>query len=260
MRVISLNINGIRSGANKGFFEWMHRQKADVVCLQEIRAFPEQMPRRARAPRNFSAYFACAERKGYSGVAIYSKREADRVVRGIGFGDCDREGRWLQIDIGRLSVVSFYMPAGSGSDERQARKLRFMRRLMKHLKTLGADGRSYVVCGDWNLAHKPIDLRNWRANRNHSGFTEPERRWLDRLFGPVGFADAFRAVDPRPDQYTWWSNRGQAWAKNVGWRLDLQVTTPDLAEAARAVSIYKRKRFSDHAPLTIDYDMGDFGF
>lgn len=253
LRVLTLNVNGIRSAASKGFLEWMRRQRPDFVCLQEIRAFPEQMPLRARRPRGYHAYFMPAERKGYSGVGIYSRVPADRVVRGIGYRPCDAEGRWLQIDVGDLSVVSFYMPSGS-TPGRQPRKFRFMKRLMTHLRQLGRDGRSYVVCGDWNLAHKPIDLTNWRSNQKHSGFLPEERAWLDRLFLRAGFVDTFRVVDDNPERYTWWSNRGQAWAKNVGWRLDYQITTPDLASRARTASIYTRRRFSDHAPLVMDYD------
>lgn len=254
MRIITLNANGVRSASRKGFFEWMRRQSPDVVCLQEIRAHPEQMPVRAVRPRGYHAYFACAERRGYSGVAIYSREPAQRVVRGIGYRPCDQEGRWLQIDIGNTSIVSFYMPSGSSSEARQARKVRFMRRLMTHLRSLSRDGRSYVICGDWNLAHKPIDLRNWRSNQKNSGFLPEERAWLDRLFTRGGFVDTFRVVDPNPERYTWWSNRGQAWTKNVGWRLDYQITTPDLAERALDATIYTRKRFSDHAPLVMDYD------
>lgn len=253
MRVITLNVNGIRSATTKGFFDWMRRQDPDVVCLQEVRAQCEQMTLRARKPRGYHAFFACAERPGYSGVALYARRPPDRVVDRLGWRGWDGEGRYLQADFGRLSVISLYMPSGSSSELRQAAKLRFMRRLMRRLVELRADGREYIVCGDWNIAHRQIDLENWRGNQKNSGFLPEERAWLDRLFTRVGWVDGFRVVNPDPRQYTWWSNRGQAWAKNVGWRIDYQVITPSLAPMVAGASIYTKKRFSDHAPLTMDY-------
>ncbi|MEL6184491.1 MAG: exodeoxyribonuclease III [Myxococcota bacterium] len=254
MRVITTNVNGIRAAAHKGYFKWQRRQDADVVCLQEVRALPEQMPDEARAPRRYHAYFAPAVRKGYSGVAIYTRREPDRVVRTLGWPRADEEGRYLQLDFGDLSVVSMYMPSGSASDDRQVTKFEFMRRLRGHLDDLRADGRAYVVCGDMNVAHRKIDLENWRSNQKNSGFLPQERAWMDDLFA-AGWLDAFRVVNPHPREYTWWSNRGQAWAKNVGWRLDYQFATDNLRSAVRSASVYRKKRFSDHSPVVIDYDV-----
>ncbi|MDE2089408.1 MAG: exodeoxyribonuclease III [Gammaproteobacteria bacterium] len=254
MKIITLNLNGIRSAANKGFFDWLVRQKADVVCLQETKAQEHQLDGARCRPAGYHAYFHDAEKKGYSGVAIYSRHEPDRVTMGLGWPDVDVEGRYIQADFGRLSVVSAYLPSGSSGPERQAVKFKFMERFMPFLKGLRRKRRDYILCGDWNIAHKAIDLKNWRSNQKNSGFLPEERDWMDQVFGPAGFVDAFRVVDPRPEQYTWWSNRGRAWEKNVGWRIDYQVVTPGLKDAIRSAAIYKDQRFSDHAPLTIEYD------
>ncbi len=255
MRIITLNLNGIRSAAGKGFYTWLSRQRADVVCLQETRAQIQQIEHDpVYFPRRYHAYFHDADRKGYSGVAIYARRRPDRVTKGLGWADVDAEGRFLQIDFGRLSVVSLYLPSGSSGPARQAAKFDFMARFAPVLRSLRRQRREFVICGDWNIAHKPIDLKNWRGNQKNSGFLPEERAWMDWLFGELGYVDAFRVVCQAPDQYTWWSNRGQAWAKNVGWRIDYHVVTPGLRDLVRAARIYKHKRFSDHAPLTIDYD------
>lgn len=255
MRVITVNVNGIRSAAEKGYFHWQRRQSADVVCLQEIRALPEQMPEVARAPRRYHAYFRPAARKGYSGVGIYARRPADRVITDLGWDPWDDEGRYLRADFGDLSVISLYMPSGSSGEVRQAAKLEFMGRLRAHLRALLDEGRSFILCGDWNIAHKRIDLENWRSNQKNSGFLPEERAWLDEVFEEIGWVDAFRVVNPNPQQYTWWSNRGQAWRKNVGWRIDYQVVSPDLRDKVAGASIYKARRFSDHAPLVLDYEL-----
>lgn len=256
MRIITANLNGIRSAANKGFFEWMSAQQADVVCVQETKAQEHQLDAALHYPDGYHAYFCDAEKKGYSGVAIYSRRKPDRVILGLGegFEDMDAEGRFIQADFGQLSVVSLYMPSGSAKEERQQVKYSLMARLETRLAAMRQDGRDYILCADWNIVHKEIDIKNFKSNQKNSGCLPEERAWLDKLFGPMGFVDAFRLVDPRPEQYTWWSNRGQAWANNVGWRIDFQVITPGLAERVKAASIYREQRFSDHAPLTIDYD------
>jgi exodeoxyribonuclease III len=255
MRVITLNVNGLRSAASKGFTAWMRRQKADIVCLQEIKAQEADLPKALLAPRGLHAHFHPAEKRGYSGVAIYSRREPDKVILGLGIKDIDAQGRYLQLDFGILSVVSIYLPSGSSGEVAQARKFSFLERFMPKLEAMRACGREFVICGDWNIAHKEIDLRNWRANRKYSGFLPEEREWLTHVFERHGFVDVFRRLDPRPDRYTWWSNRGASWEKNVGWRIDYQVATPGIADLATDSSIYIGKRFSDHAPLTIDYDM-----
>lgn len=254
LRIITLNVNGIRSAERKGFYPWLTQSAADVVCLQEVRAQPGDMTRSILAPAGYHGIFHCAEKRGYSGVALYTRRVPDRVVEGIGIPDIDSEGRYLRADFGRLSVISVYLPSGSSSEARQAVKFRFLERFFPHLQQLKGEGRDIVLCGDWNIAHKEIDLKNWRSNQKNSGFLPEERAWLTRVFDELGWIDVFRAIDPRPEQYTWWSNRGQAWAKNVGWRIDYHVSTPGLGAAAKRAQIYRELRFSDHAPLTIDYD------
>ena len=254
MRVITLNVNGIRSAARKGFYRWLGAQRADVVCLQEIKAHESDLDAVMRAPRGLYGRFSHADKKGYAGVGLYSRVEPDSVREGFGVAEFDAEGRYLEARFGRLSVISLYLPSGSSGPHRQASKFRFLDAFLPQLRKLVRSRRDVLLCGDWNIAHKEIDLRNWRSNRKNSGFLPEERAWLDRVFGEAGLVDVFRRLNARPEQYTWWSNRGQAWAKNVGWRIDYQVATPGLAAKARAESIYKRRRFSDHAPLIIDYD------
>jgi len=258
MRIISVNTNGIRAAAKKGFFDWLAKVDADVICIQETKARIEQLQHRAVFfPDGYHCYYEDASsKKGYSGVALYCSREPDELIRGLGegFEEFDAEGRYIEARFGDLSVASLYAPSGSSSEERQAAKFRFMDLYKPRLKAEAADGREHIVCGDWNIAHKEIDLKNWRGNRKNSGFLPEERAWMDDLYGPAGWVDAFRVVEPGEEQYTWWSNRGQAWAKNVGWRIDYQVVTPGLAQRATAASIYKDERFSDHAPLIMDYD------
>lgn len=254
MRVISLNLNGIRSAVNKGLLPWLHTQKADVVCVQEIKAHPGDFTDEMRNPKRLRGYFHCAQKKGYSGVGIYCAREPDRLVEGFGIPYIDAEGRYLEAQFGTLSVVSFYLPSGSSSEERLAIKFRFLESVIPRLHELAISGRDVIICGDWNIAHHEIDLKNWRANRKNPGFLPEERAWLTGVIDQLGYVDVFRKLDTRAEQYTWWSNRGQAWAKNVGWRIDYQLATPAIAAKAQKTSIYKAKRFSDHAPLIIDYD------
>ena len=252
MRILTLNLNGIRSAASKGAFEWLRAQDADVVCLQETKAQEPQLAGHDVEMPGYHRYFFDAERPGYSGVALYARRKPDAVIRGFGVAEFDREGRYLEARFGPLSVVSLYLPSGSAGPERQASKFRFLEAFMPQLRSLRS--RDAILCGDWNIAHRPIDLRNWKSNQKNSGFLPEERAWMDQLLGPEGYADAFREVCAEPDQYTWWSNRGQAWAKNVGWRIDYQITCGRPAGAARRAHIHKASRFSDHAPLIIDYD------
>ena len=254
MKVISFNANGIRSAARKGFYEWLHAQKADFVCVQEVRAQTEQLKSEPiYFPEDYYCDYFDAQKKGYSGVAIYARREPLRVIKGLGFVHCDEEGRYIQFDYPGLSVISLYLPSGTSSDGRQLIKYDFLERFASHLMSLKEAGRELIICGDYNIAHKKIDLKNWRGNQKNSGFLPEERAWLDALFGPLGFVDAFRVKNQEAEQYTWWSNRGQAWAKNVGWRIDYQVITPGLANFVSDVGIYREVKFSDHAPLLIDY-------
>jgi len=254
MRIISVNTNGIRAAARKGFFEWMQKQNADVVCIQETKAQEHQLDDPVFSPPGYNRFFHDAQKKGYSGVAIYTPHQPDNVNYGIGWELMDNEGRWIRADFGNLSVISLYLQSGSSKEERQLIKYESMAYLQPLLKQMACEGRDYVVCGDWNIAHKKIDIKNWRGNQKNSGFLPEERAWMDELFGHVGMVDAFRVVDQAEEQYTWWSNRGQAWANNTGWRIDYQVATAALAAKAHRAEIYKEERFSDHAPLTIDYD------
>ena len=254
MRVITLNVNGIRSADRCGLARWLTRiEPWDVICLQELRADEADVPRALKAPRKCTAAFNPAQRKGYAGVGLYSK-VAPGFVKGFGAKEFDDEGRYLQADFAELSVISMYLPSGSSGPHRQESKFRFLEAFLPHLARLRKAKREIILCGDWNIAHQPIDLKNWRSNQKNSGFLPEERAWLTHIFDELGFVDVFRKVDPRPEQYTWWSNRGEAWANNVGWRIDYQIATPGIAALAHAAAIYKNRRFSDHAPLIIDYD------
>jgi exodeoxyribonuclease-3 len=253
MRIITINLNGIRSATGKGFYEWLARQDADIVCVQELKAQAADMTVQMLAPHGYHGYFHYAEKKGYSGVGLYCREKPQRVISGLGIAEFDAEGRYLCADFANFSVVSLYLPSGSSGAERQAVKFKFMAAFMPHLYELRAKEREVVICGDWNIAHKEIDLKNWRGNKKNSGFLPEERAWLTELFDEAGFVDVFRRVHPELEAYTWWSNRGQAWSKDVGWRIDYQIATPGIAARAEAATIYKAQRFSDHAPLLIDY-------
>jgi exodeoxyribonuclease-3 len=256
LRVISANLNGIRSASKKGFLDWLARQGADMLCVQELKAQACDLEAAMLAPAGYQGYFHYAEKKGYSGVGIYARQSADRVVAGIGHAGFDAEGRFLRADWGNLSVISVYVPSGSSSPERQEAKFRFLDEFFPVLAALRAEGREIILCGDWNIAHTEKDLKNWKSNQKNSGFLPEERAWLSRVFDEQGWVDVHRRLWPEAtgEAYTWWSNRGQAWAKNVGWRIDYQIATPGIAEKARAASVYKEQRFSDHAPLIVDYD------
>jgi exodeoxyribonuclease-3 len=257
LRVISANLNGIRSASSKGFFDWMVRQDADFVCVQELKAQAPDMAPGMLAPAGYQGHFHYAEKKGYSGVGIYARHPPLKVVVGLGLAQIDAEGRYIELVYDALSVVSVYLPSGSSGEHRQAAKFEFMAHFYRHLGALVACGREVVICGDWNIAHKEADLKNWKGNLKNSGFLPEERAWLTRVFDELGWVDTYRRLEPdaTEDGYTWWSNRGQAWAKNVGWRIDYQVATPGLAQRARCASIFKAERFSDHAPLTLDFDV-----
>jgi exodeoxyribonuclease-3 len=255
MRIISANLNGIRSAATKGFFSWFSAQDADVLCLQETKAQKHQLTDTHFYPEGYHCYFHDAQtKKGYSGVALYAKQEPDSVITQLGWNAFDNEGRFIEARWGKRSVVSLYLPSGSSGEERQNFKFEVMRWLAPLLHQWQASGREIILCGDWNIAHKPIDLKNWKGNQKNSGFLPEERAWLDHIFNDLGWLDAFRILKPDvADEYTWWSNRGQARAKNVGWRIDYQIISPNLRDALRHTSIYRDQWFSDHAPLTLDY-------
>ncbi|MCL4758009.1 MAG: exodeoxyribonuclease III [Rhodocyclaceae bacterium] len=254
--IVTANLNGIRSANTKGFFDWMCASGAQIVCVQELKAQAADLTAEMRNPGGYRGFFHHAEKKGYSGVGIYCRSEPDRVVEGIGHPEFDAEGRYLRADFGNFSVVSVYVPSGSSSPERQEAKFRFMEEFFELLRDLRAEGREFVLCGDWNIAHREIDLKNWKSNQKNSGFLPEERAWLTRVLDELGWVDVYRRLHPDAtgEAYTWWSNRGQAWTKNVGWRIDYHLASPAIAATARHAEVYKTQRFSDHAPLTVGYD------
>lgn len=255
LRIISLNLNGIRSARKKGVFEWLPTQNADILCMQELKAQAADMSPEMLAPPGYHGCFHYAGKKGYSGVGIYSRQAPERIIEGLGIDEIDAEGRYLEAQFGKLSVISLYLPSGSSGEHRQAAKFAFMERFLPHLVELRRSGREIVLCGDWNIAHREIDLKNWKSNQKNSGFLPEERAWLSQVFDELGWVDVYRRLYPEAmgEAYTWWSNRGQAWANNVGWRIDYQIATPGFAATARQAAVYKEQRFSDHAPLVIDY-------
>jgi len=255
MKIMTLNANGLRAAHRKGFFEWMLKQDVDVVCIQETRAQTHQLSEDILLPEGYLGFFNDAEKKGYSGVAIYTRKHPDKIKTKLGWHHADTEGRYIQADFGSLSIISLYLPSGSSKEERQIIKFEFMDQFMPLLKKYRKQKRNYIICGDWNIAHKEIDLKNWKGNMKNSGFLPEERAWMDLLFNSVGMVDAFREINQQEDQYTWWSNRGQAWAKNVGWRIDYQIVSPSLRGKINSAEIYKEERFSDHAPLIMGYDI-----
>lgn len=255
MRVISVNVNGIRSAAKKGFFDWLKTQNADVICLQELKAHECDIQDALYCPDGYFAYFHCAEKKGYSGVGIYTKHKPIDVTMGLDWDVANNEGRYVAVDLGHCVVASIYLPSGTSGEERQAIKFDFLARYEKHLLRQLASKKEFIICGDINIAHQAIDLKNWRGNQKNSGFLPEERAWMDKILTEYGIVDGFRAVNNEADQYTWWSNRGRAWENNVGWRIDYQLVSPGLKNAIKSAHIYKEQRFSDHAPLILDYDM-----
>jgi len=258
LRVTSLNLNGIRSAFRKGLPDWLAQHGADVLCMQEIKIAADDVTEALRNPAGYTGHFCHAEKKGYSGVGLYTRTPAERITTGIDSEEFDAEGRVMRADWQNISIISAYLPSGSSGEARQQAKYRFLDQFGRWLDALmmehRATGREFIVCGDWNIAHQEIDLKNWRGNLKNSGFLPEERAWLSEVFERRSFVDVFRQLDARPEQYTWWSNRGQAWAKNVGWRIDYQIVTPGIAARARQTAIYKAERFSDHAPLTVDYE------
>lgn len=252
---MSVNLNGIRSAARKGFFEWLKTTDTDIVCIQETKAQEHQLGEEVYHPEDYYISFFDAEKKGYSGVAIYSKQKPKKIITGLGWPCADQEGRYIQYDFDKFSVASLYLPSGTSGDDRQQLKYDFMDKYLVNLKKIAKSKKPFIICGDWNIAHKNIDIKNWRGNQKNSGFLPEERAWLDTLFDKVGMVDAFREVNQDPDQYTWWSNRGQAYANNVGWRIDYHVVTPNLKNKILSAEIYKDQKFSDHAPLILDYDL-----
>lgn len=253
-KIITLNVNGIRSAATKGVFEWLLTQQADVICFQETKAQEHQLNHDNYCLPGYKRYFHDAKKPGYSGVAIFTKHEPRSVTVGLGWSEADNEGRYIQVDFEHVSVASVYFPSGTSGDLRQAVKFDFLRRFSAYLDKTNAKQRRIIFCGDFNIAHKQIDLKNWRANQKHSGFLPEERAWMDELIEERGFIDCFRALNSHAEEYSWWSMRGQARAKNVGWRIDYQLASPLLKSSIKTARICREQRFSDHAPVIVDYD------
>ena len=257
MRFITANLNGVRSAASKGFFDWLNQQKADALGVQELKAQADVVEAQFAQAGPLSGHFHYAQKKGYSGVGLYTRADPSDVITGLGLPEFDQEGRWVEKRFDKpgrkLSLISVYFPSGTTGDERQQVKFRFLAALYPHLMALKAE-REFILVADVNIAHHPIDLKNWRSNQKNSGFLPEERAWLTRLFDEGGLVDVFRTLNDKAEQYTWWSARGAARANNVGWRLDYHLATPGLAALATREAIYTDQLFSDHAPLTIDYD------
>ena len=254
MRIISFNANGIRSAAAKGFFDWFHAQRADVLCLQETKAQEDQLTDPMFRPDAHHCFYRDAITKmGYSGVAIYAQQEPDEVLTNLGWAPFDDEGRYIEARFGNLSVLSLYLPSGSSGETRQGFKFEVMDWLSGIFSDFRASGREYVLCGDWNIVRSEKDIKNWRSNQKNSGCLPEERAWLNALVEQHGWVDSYRTLKPAGQDYTWWSNRGRARENDVGWRIDYQLVTPGLRERLLDYSIYREQRFSDHAPLVVDY-------
>ncbi|MDB5859308.1 MAG: exodeoxyribonuclease Xth [Ramlibacter sp.] len=259
-KLTSLNLNGIRSAHSKGVEDWLAKHSPDCICVQEVKAQHADVHGKYDALAGLRGHFHFAEKKGYSGVGAYSRHEPSEVIVGFGSKEFDLEGRYVELRFDtpqrKLSIISCYFPSGSSGEERQLAKFRFLDELDPHLVALKRQ-REFILCGDINIAHQEQDLKNWKGNRKNSGFLPEERAWMTKLLSETGLVDVYRRLQPEATEacYTWWSNRGQAYAKNVGWRLDYHLATASIAQAARVSAIYKETRFSDHAPLTIDYDL-----
>ena len=258
-KLTSFNLNGIRSAAAKGVQEWVAKTRPDCICVQEIKAQQDDIAGRFEEIAGMKGRFQFAQKKGYSGAGVYSRHEPSAVKIGFGDKEFDTEGRYVELRFDtparKFSVISAYFPSGSSGEHRQQAKFRFLASFYPHLVKLKKQ-RDFILCGDVNIAHKEIDLKNWKSNQKNSGFLPEERAWMTKLLDQAGLVDVYRKLRPDTTEtaYTWWSQRGQAYANNVGWRIDYHLATPAISELARSESIYKDEKFSDHAPLTIAYD------
>jgi exodeoxyribonuclease-3 len=253
MKIVTINVNGIRSANSKGLFAWLEILNPDIICLQEIKAAVEDIPSELMNWNGYYTQYHPAQKKGYSGVAILARKPPQNVVVGLNHEAIDSEGRYLQFDYADFSVISLYLPSGSSGPDKQQNKFTFMDYYKPLLEHKLSSKRNYIICGDFNIAHQEIDLKNWKGNLKHSGFLKPERDWMSYLLS-IGFVDVWRRLYPDIPGYTWWSNRGQAYNKDVGWRIDYQICTPAIGAKSELAEIYKQTKFSDHAPLIVDYD------
>lgn len=255
MKIVSANLNGVRSALKKGFLEWLQKEQHDVICIQETKAHIQDIPEEIKSLDGYHTFWHSAEKKGYSGVGLITKEKPLHIQEGIGIAEFDKEGRFLRADYNDFSIISLYLPSGGSGEERQTIKYQFMSALLEQMRTMSKENREIIICGDWNIAHKTIDLANWRGNLDHSGFLPEERNWLTNLFENEGWVDVFRTLNNNPKEYTWWAHWGKAWEKDIGWRIDYHISTQNIAKKAIKTHIYKEERFSDHAPLIIEYDL-----
>lgn len=253
MKLATWNVNGLRSVLKKNFLKWFEEERADIVCLQEIKISEEALAIDASLnhPKNYHSFWHFAERPGYSGLAVYSKKDPERVQRGLGVADFDREGRWLELDFGKITLVTSYFPNSQREHTRLPFKLRFCEVAEKRLQTLRKQGRQVLICGDFNIAHREIDLRNPKTNKNNAGFLPEERAWMDRLIDQLGWVDTFREFEKGPEHYTWWSYRPGVREKNIGWRLDYFLTNPEFRDRLKSVAHQPSIKGSDHCPVRL---------
>jgi exodeoxyribonuclease-3 len=255
MKILTLNVCGIRASQKKGLFRWLSKQKVDFICLQEVRATNEQISFSEFDLKGYKRYMSEAKKKGYSGVCIYCKEKPMNVSKSFSSKIFEKEGRFIELKFKKLTIVSVYFPSGSSGEHRQLLKYKFMSKFESYLKKIKSSKQATIICGDWNIAHKEIDIRNWKSNQKNSGFLPEERQWLDKIINKHGFVDTFRLINKLPDNYTWWSNRGRAWDNNVGWRIDYQMLSPGNNIKTIDAKIYKKERFSDHSPLIMSYTL-----
>ena len=255
MKVLTLNVCGIRASQKKGLFEWLKKIKPDLICFQEVRALEEQISSDDFNISGYKRYMSVAEKKGYSGVCIYTKEIPKNINESFGSKLFTSEGRFIELELNKLNIISIYFPSGSSGEVRQELKYQFMSKFESYLKKIKKINKPILICGDWNIAHKEIDIKNWKGNKKNSGFLPEERAWIDKIINHYGCIDTFRFINDKPDNYTWWSNRGRAWDNNVGWRIDYQMLSSPKDIEILSADIYKKERFSDHSPLIIDYDI-----
>ncbi len=250
-RIISYNVNGIRAALTKGFDRWMDETKADIICLQEIKASPEQLDLSIFEERGYHHYWYPAEKKGYSGVAILSRQKPDNIIYGSGVTESDKEGRVIRADFGDVSVMSIYAPSGSSGEERQDFKMLWLASFQKYLNKLKKERPKLILAGDFNICHKSIDIHNPISNAKSSGFLPEERAWMDQ-FLEKGFVDSFRHFNKEPHQYTWWSFRANSRNKNLGWRIDYQFASKELEPQLKRSVLLPEARHSDHCPVLLE--------
>ena len=255
MKVLTLNVCGIRASQKKGLFKWLKKVKPDLICFQEVRALEDQISSDDFNITGYKRYMSVAEKKGYSGVCIYAKETPKNINKSFGSKLFANEGRFIELELNKLHIISIYFPSGSSGEIRQELKYKFMSKFESYLKKMKKRNKPVLICGDWNIAHKEIDIKNWKGNKKNSGFLPEERAWIDKIINYYNCIDAFRFINDKPDNYTWWSNRGRAWDNNVGWRIDYQMLSSSKNVAILSADIYKKERFSDHSPLIIDYDI-----